>query len=167
MANIAKVTMPQLGESVTEGTIGQWLKKPGDTVEKYESLAEVITDKVNAEIPSPFSGRDQELSAPENEPVPVGTVICLIETEAAVEEPAGRRRPWRRRPARRSPRPLPPAPAPAPAPAPSPAAAPAAPVAVAAPAPPRPRRKRRQQRRRRGQPSASARRWPACSKSTT
>ena len=45
--------MPQLGESVTEGTIGKWLKQPGDNVEKYELLAEVITDKVNAEIPRP------------------------------------------------------------------------------------------------------------------
>ena len=53
---VAKVTMPQLGESVAEGTIGRWLKKPGDRVEKYESIVEVITDKVNAEVPSPFAG---------------------------------------------------------------------------------------------------------------
>ena len=86
MANLAKVTMPQLGESVTEGTIGAWLKKPGETVEKYESLAEVITDKVNAEIPSPYSGTIKELLVPENEPVPNGTLICTIETEAPVEE---------------------------------------------------------------------------------
>ena len=58
---ITPVTMPQLGESVTEGTIGKWLKQPGDTIEKYESLAEVITDKVNAEIPSPVSGVIKEL----------------------------------------------------------------------------------------------------------
>ena len=103
MANIAKVTMPQLGESVTEGTIGQWLKQPGDMVEKYESLAEVITDKVNAEIPSPFTGKITELSVPENEPVAVGTVICLIETEAVVEEAGRRARRWRWR---RQPRPL-------------------------------------------------------------
>ena len=55
--HVAKVTMPQLGESVAEGTIGRWLKQPGDTVEKYEPLLEVITDKVNAEVPSPFAGR--------------------------------------------------------------------------------------------------------------
>ena len=48
--------MPQLGESVAEGTIGKWLKQPGDTVAKYEPLLEVITDKVNAEVPSPFEG---------------------------------------------------------------------------------------------------------------
>ena len=55
-ANVAKVTMPQLGESVAEGTIGKWLKQPGDHVDKYEPLLEVITDKVNAEVPSPFEG---------------------------------------------------------------------------------------------------------------
>ena len=54
--NVAKVTMPQLGESVAEGTIGKWLKQPGDHVDKYEPLLEVITDKVNAEVPSPFEG---------------------------------------------------------------------------------------------------------------
>ena len=48
--------MPQLGESVAEGTIGKWLKQPGDHVDKYEPLLEVITDKVNAEVPSPFEG---------------------------------------------------------------------------------------------------------------
>ena len=53
---VAKVTMPQLGESVAEGTIGKWLKQPGDHVAKYEPLVEVITDKVNAEVPSPFEG---------------------------------------------------------------------------------------------------------------
>ena len=56
---VAKVTMPQLGESVAEGTIGRWLKQPGDTVAKYEPLLEVITDKVNAEVPSPVRGRPQ------------------------------------------------------------------------------------------------------------
>ena len=49
--------MPQLGESVAEGTIGKWLKQVGDNVDKYEPLLEVITDKVNAEVPSPFAGR--------------------------------------------------------------------------------------------------------------
>ena len=49
--------MPQLGESVAEGTIGRWLKQPGDSVAKYEPLVEVITDKVNAEVPSPYRGR--------------------------------------------------------------------------------------------------------------
>ena len=58
---MAKVTMPQLGESVAEGTIGKWLKQPGDSVEKYEPLLEVITDKVNAEVPSPFAGVLKEI----------------------------------------------------------------------------------------------------------
>ena len=51
-----KVTMPQLGESVAEGTIGKWLKQVGDHVDKYEPIVEVVTDKVNAEVPSPFEG---------------------------------------------------------------------------------------------------------------
>ncbi|MBM4408734.1 MAG: hypothetical protein FJ038_09110, partial [Chloroflexi bacterium] len=59
--SVAKVTMPQLGESVAEGTIGKWLKKPGDQVAKYEPLLEVITDKVNAEVPSPFAGVLREI----------------------------------------------------------------------------------------------------------
>lgn len=84
---VTPVTMPQLGESVTEGTIGKWLKQPGDKIEKYESLAEVITDKVNAEIPSPISGVIRELKVEEGATVPVGTEILTIadESEAAVE----------------------------------------------------------------------------------
>ena len=53
---IEKITMPQLGESVTEGTISRWLVKVGDHVNKYDPIAEVMTDKVNAEIPSSFTG---------------------------------------------------------------------------------------------------------------
>src|SRR5829696_7618810 len=79
MANLAQVTMPQLGESVTEGTIGKWLKQPGDKIEKYESIAEVITDKVNAEIPSPVAGVIKELKVEEGATVPVGTEILTIE----------------------------------------------------------------------------------------
>ena len=55
--------MPQLGESVAEGTIGKWLKQPGDHVDKYEPIVEVITDKVNAEVPSPFEGTLTESSS--------------------------------------------------------------------------------------------------------
>jgi len=76
---ISPVTMPQLGESVTEGTIGKWLKQPGDKVEKYESIAEVITDKVNAEIPSPVAGVIRELKVEEGATVPVGTEILTID----------------------------------------------------------------------------------------
>src|SRR5215218_9216715 len=77
---VAKVTMPQLGESVAEGTIGKWLKQPGDTVEKYEPLLEVITDKVNAEVPSPFAGVLKEILAEEGATVPNNAEIAVIET---------------------------------------------------------------------------------------
>ena len=75
--------MPQLGESVTEGTIEKWLVKPGDTVNKYDPLAEVNTDKVNAEVPSSFSGTIKELIAQEGETLEVGAIICVIETAEA------------------------------------------------------------------------------------
>jgi 2-oxoisovalerate dehydrogenase E2 component (dihydrolipoyl transacylase) len=77
---VAKVTMPQLGESVAEGTIGRWLKQPGDTVAKYEPLLEVITDKVNAEVPSPFAGVLREILAPEGAVVPNNAEIAVIDT---------------------------------------------------------------------------------------
>ena len=83
---MAKVTMPQLGESVAEGTIGKWLKQPGDTVEKYEPLVEVITDKVNAEVPSPFAGILKEILVEEGATVPNNAEIAVIET---AEEGAG------------------------------------------------------------------------------
>jgi len=74
-----KVQMPQLGESVAEGTIGKWLKKPGDHVDKYEPIVEVITDKVNAEVPSPFEGTLTEILVQEGETVPNNTDIAVIE----------------------------------------------------------------------------------------
>jgi 2-oxoisovalerate dehydrogenase E2 component (dihydrolipoyl transacylase) len=77
---VAKVTMPQLGESVAEGTIGKWLKQPGDHVDKYEPLLEVITDKVNAEVPSPFEGTLKEILAEEGATVPNNAEIAIIET---------------------------------------------------------------------------------------
>lgn len=77
------VTMPQLGESVTEGTIGQWLKNIGDDVEKYESLLEVMTDKVNAEVPSPVTGKVSKILVDPGATVPIGTPICEIEVEGA------------------------------------------------------------------------------------
>lgn len=76
---IERIVMPQLGESVTEGTIERWLVKPGDYVEKYDSLAEIISDKVNAEIPSSFSGTIKELIGIEGETYPVGALLCTIE----------------------------------------------------------------------------------------
>jgi 2-oxoisovalerate dehydrogenase E2 component (dihydrolipoyl transacylase) len=86
-----QITMPQLGESVTEGTISKWLVQPGDTVKKYDPLAEVMTDKVNAEVPSSFSGTIKELVAGEGDTLSVGELICFIETEegsSSAAEPA-------------------------------------------------------------------------------
>ncbi|SIS36975.1 dihydrolipoamide acetyltransferase family protein [Salimicrobium flavidum] len=77
---IEKINMPQLGESVTEGTISTWLVKPGDKVEKYDPIAEVMTDKVNAEVPSSFTGTITELQAEEGDTISVGELICYIET---------------------------------------------------------------------------------------
>ena len=77
---MAKVTMPQLGESVAEGTIGKWLKQPGDHVAKYEPLVEVVTDKVNAEVPSPFEGILREILVEEGATVPNNAEIAIIET---------------------------------------------------------------------------------------
>ena len=80
---MAKVTMPQLGESVAEGTIGKWLKQPGDHVAKYEPLLEVITDKVNAEVPSPFEGTLKEILVEEGATVPNNAEIAVIEEAGA------------------------------------------------------------------------------------
>lgn len=87
---IENIKMPQLGESVTEGTIEKWLVAPGDHVNKYDPLAEVNTDKVTAEVPSSFTGTIKELIASEGETLAVGEIVCTIETEggdaAPVEE---------------------------------------------------------------------------------
>jgi 2-oxoisovalerate dehydrogenase E2 component (dihydrolipoyl transacylase) len=80
---IEQIKMPQLGESVTEGTISKWLVSVGDKVNKYDPLAEVMTDKVNAEVPSSFTGIIKELIAEEGETNSVGEVICTIEIEGA------------------------------------------------------------------------------------
>ena len=80
--------MPQLGETVTEGTVAQWLKKPGDSVEKYEAFVEVSTDKVNAEVPSPVTGVIRELIVKEGETVPTGAPIAIIDDVAAETTPA-------------------------------------------------------------------------------
>ncbi len=77
------VSMPQLGESVTEGTIARWLKKSGEPVARYESIAEVASDKVNAEIPAPADGTFGEIIAPEGSVISVGQPICTIEQGAA------------------------------------------------------------------------------------
>src|SRR2546427_6886249 len=78
------VKMPRLGESVAEGTVGAWLKNEGDWVEKDESLAEIITDKINAELPSPLAGRLAKILVRPDQTVAVGTDIALIEENADV-----------------------------------------------------------------------------------
>ena len=106
---VAQIKMPQLGESVTEGTVEKWLKHEGEFVKRDEPIVEVVTDKVNAEIPSPFEGTLVKIDAGEGQVVRVGAVIAQIETAAATAAPATPRA----------------AAAPAAAPAPAPAAAPA------------------------------------------
>src|SRR5919199_3451668 len=81
------ITMPQLGESVTEGVISRWLKAEGDHVEREESLVEIVTDKVNAEMPSPVAGTLVKIIAPEGATIPVGGELAEIGVAAAV--PAG------------------------------------------------------------------------------
>ena len=70
-----------MGESVVEGIIGKWLKQPGDEIEKYDSLVEVITDKVNMEMPAPFSGTLTRILANEGDTIPMGAVIAEIDTQ--------------------------------------------------------------------------------------
>jgi 2-oxoglutarate dehydrogenase E2 component (dihydrolipoamide succinyltransferase) len=121
------VTMPALGESVTEGTVTRWLKQVGDTVEADEPLLEVSTDKVDTEIPSPVSGVLVEIKVAEDETVPVGAELAVVGVAGAA--PAAT--------PNAAPAPAAPAAAPAP-PAPAPAAAPPPPPPAAAPAPPPP-----------------------------
>ncbi len=128
------VVMPQMGESIFEGTITKWLKKPGDKVERDEPLFEISTDKVDAEIPAPASGTLREIKVTEGQTVPIKTVVALIDSDGAGAAVAAA-------PAPAAPAPAPvekPAPAPAaaaPAPAPAPVAAAPAPAAPARPAP--------------------------------
>lgn len=77
-----EILMPKLGESVTEGTINSWLVKVGDFVNKYDPIADVMTDKVNAEVPSSYSGKITEILVSEGETVPVGQLICYVEVES-------------------------------------------------------------------------------------
>ncbi|MDH4278917.1 MAG: 2-oxo acid dehydrogenase subunit E2 [Acidimicrobiia bacterium] len=119
---MAQIEMPQLGETVTEGTITRWFKSVGDTVSQDEVLFEVSTDKVDSEVPSPASGTITEILVPEGETVDVGTVIAVVSdgAEAPAEPPADTA----------------PKAAPEPAPAPEPAAQPAAAEPAAPPPPP-------------------------------
>ena len=83
------ITMPQLGETITEGTITKWFKTVGETVSEDEVLYEVSTDKVDSEVPSPCSGTVLEIRVPEGETVDVGAVLAVIgEAEMAAPSPA-------------------------------------------------------------------------------
>ncbi|HUF53245.1 MAG TPA: dihydrolipoamide acetyltransferase family protein [Dehalococcoidia bacterium] len=79
--------LPEVGETVTEGTIEKWLKAPGDEIRKYEPIVEINTDKVNVELPSPVSGTVAEILVQEGETVPIGAELCRID-EVAGETPA-------------------------------------------------------------------------------
>jgi 2-oxoglutarate dehydrogenase E2 component (dihydrolipoamide succinyltransferase) len=112
---MAEITLPQLGETVTEGTITKWFKQVGDTVAEDEPLFEVSTDKVDTEVPSPVAGVLTEIRVPEGDTVAVGTVIAVVGAAGSAPAPAA---------------------APAAAPAPAPVVAPApAPVSTPAPVP--------------------------------
>jgi len=114
------IVMPQMGESIFEGTITKWLKKPGDKVERDEPLFEISTDKVDAEIPSPSAGVLKEIKVGEGQTVPIQTIVGVIDAAGAgvaAAAPAAA-------PAKTAP----------PAPAKTPAAAPAPPIAKPAPA---------------------------------
>ncbi|HEX8830321.1 MAG TPA: dihydrolipoamide acetyltransferase family protein [Longimicrobium sp.] len=88
MARI-EVPMPQMGESIAEGTVSVWLKKVGDKVERDEPIMEIATDKVDAEIPSPAAGTIVEVLVKEGETVEVGTIVAFIETDVAAASGAG------------------------------------------------------------------------------
>ena len=114
---MAELILPQLGETVTEGTVTRWFKKVGDTVAADEMLLEISTDKVDTELPSPVAGVITEIRVQEGETVPVGAILAIVGDAGAAPAPA-------------------PAPAAEPTPAPAPVAEPApAPAPVAAPAP--------------------------------
>ena len=119
------VIMPQMGESIAEGTLSRWIKKVGDTVKRDEPIFEISTDKVDAEIPAPAAGVLAEILVKEGETVAVQTVVARIETDAAAAAASRRHR------------------------------APPAPAATAAPAPSPPRHRHRRSRPRRRRPAVA------------
>ena len=112
------VLMPQMGESIAEGTLSKWLKKVGDTVKRDEPLFEISTDKVDAEIPAPAAGVLAEIKVQEGQTVPVQTLVAILETEKGAAAPA----PTKPEPPKAA------APAPAPPPKAEPKATPTAPT---------------------------------------
>jgi len=127
------VIMPQMGESIFEGTITKWLKKPGDKIERDEPLFEISTDKVDAEIPAPAAGVLKEIKVTEGQTVPIQTVVAVIDaagSAAVTAPPAPVARPESTKPAAAQ------APAPAKANVTKPASVPPAPSKASAPAEP-------------------------------
>src|ERR1043166_5072808 len=119
-SNATEVVMPQMGESITEGTVSKWLKAVGDTIAKDEPLLEISTDKVDAEVPSPAAGTLLSINVKEGETVEVGCVLALVGAEGA--QPAAPTKIAE----------IPAAPTPAPQPKPAPTAQPVAKIAPAA-----------------------------------
>src|SRR5437870_13543072 len=144
--SLFELKMPKLGESVTEGTIGKWLKQPGEKVEKYDLLVEVQTDKVNTEIPSPVAGTLKDVKVKEGDTVPIGTLLATFDTVDAAGAEA-------------MPSPAPGAAAPSAPPANSAAPSPA-PSVSSSPAPQQPWGRRRRRPQARGR-APRARRPPA------
>src|SRR5215813_4486775 len=102
------VIMPQMGESIQEGTLVKWLKRPGDAIGRDEPLFEISTDKVDAEIPSPAAGVLKEIKVKEGETVAIKTVVAVIDTEGGAK--AGASAPAAEAPARPVPAPAAPSP---------------------------------------------------------
>src|SRR5260370_10003849 len=113
------VVMPQMGESIVEGTLTKWLKKPGERIERDEPLFEISTDKVDTEIPSPAAGTLAEVLVEEGKTVGINTVVARINEGGSADAGAAAAKP-----------------AAAPAPPPAPSAPPAAQAAPLAPPPP-------------------------------
>ncbi|MGA2723573.1 MAG: dihydrolipoamide acetyltransferase family protein [Bryobacteraceae bacterium] len=111
------VVMPQMGESIVEGTLTKWLKKPGERIERDEPLFEISTDKVDTEIPSPAAGVVSEILVEEGKTVGINTVVARIKESGTVAGPEGTPLPPASSPEPPAPEPPPPAPEPAPAPA--------------------------------------------------
>ena len=125
------VVMPQMGESIFEGTITKWLKKPGDRVERDEPLFEISTDKVDAEIPSPSAGVLKEIKVTEGQTVPIQTVVAVIDGAGGATASASAPSPASAKPAAAAPAAVAPPPSPSSRPA-APAPAAVAPVPAAA-----------------------------------
>src|SRR5689334_10661482 len=104
---VTTLKMPQLGESVTEGTVDHWLKQEGEFVRRDEPIVEVVTDKVNAEVPSPVEGRLVRIQVQSGQTVPIGTALAELEVEGAA--PAAKPEPPAAPPPAPAPRPTPPA----------------------------------------------------------